>query len=119
MDIEYTKWKINLAAGFELMGDNFSAYGFCGALEFLEDDEMRNSLLLQEAIEGIEKEYTKMGYSFERRRLPLSESWIYRLWNRGELEHSTNRYLDIKEAKESAIRYVYDQEVREKDNGTI
>ena len=123
IDIDFIKWKVGKAEGFSVYFE--SEYWYISTQSsssyILRDDVLKASfrwdlevypLLLQRAIEGVESQYYKIGYDFERIYKCSSNKWIIKVFKQGEFKYSSGCQVFIDQAKESALKYIYKQEIK-------
>ena len=100
-DIDFIKWKVNYAEGFEWLEGNI---GFQPCIQYKEQICIANlvtewdlyPLLLQKVIEGISIGMKKDGFN-----------WTCRMYDTGKWLSGHN---NPDRAKEQALKYIYEQE---------
>ena len=110
MDLDFIKWMVGYAKGFELDEDYLDSPGNeCWALEselnYVAWKEVYYPLLLQRAIEGINRDH-----EIEI----VQEAWCIALLKLGKSLPHFEIVGNPDQAKEAALKYIYEQE---KSNG--
>lgn len=113
MNIDFIKWMVGYAKGFDCKYNNVIIPGM-GTFNIKENSEYFDKiiypLLLQRAIEGINQESDKSGKHYT---ITMTHSYIAVFdWNKMEGCFMAYRvdYKCIDEAKEASLKYIYEQE---------
>ena len=110
MNIDLIKWMVRYAEGYHLKTiHGLDAIDYGEEVESLEDfsscESIARSHLLTRVIEGINKKGTDLGFYIEQ----LSEQVVV---ERTSEPYKLFEHMPIDQAKEEALKYIYEQETK-------
>jgi hypothetical protein len=110
MNIDFIKWMCDKAEGFSVSDDlkNHMILPHGNVLSMSDKSAFTHNiiypLLLQRAIEGVNRE-DDWFIDIEQ----LGDKSLYRIFHVGEFDRKKDKYEHIDKAKESALRYIWEQ----------
>ena len=117
MDIDFIKWMVGYAEGFEWGKETVTYQHSSWLLGRLHDQVVTwgmYPLILQRAIEGVNSSYFRDHdrYSLKSRYSYDQGKWCYMIIRLQGEGSQTDWYETIDEAKEQALKYIYEQETK-------
>ena len=111
MNIDFIKWMVGYADEYELKGDQVI---YRGSWDYIGNIHVSPlyPLLLQRAIEGVNSSYFRDHdrYSLKSRYSYDQGKWCYMIIRLQGEGSQTDWYETIDQAKEQALKYIYEQE---------
>ncbi len=112
MNEKIIKWCCHPANGFSIkIIDNNLCIDYIGFSVPLSTFDIWafKPLFLQVVIEGIETQYSELGYTFRRQYKCSTYEWTMEIYLKGNQVYVSERYADIIKAKEAVVEWVYNK----------